>query len=50
MKKDTIYELLKIFAMIVILAALIFGIVWLNKSIDESLNEIATVSEEIPDK
>ena len=31
MDKDTVIELLKIVAMIVVLVALIFGIVWINR-------------------
>ena len=46
MNKETKIELLKIFGMIVILVALIFGIVWLNKIQDVSANETTTSTEE----
>ena len=45
MDKDTKIELLKIFGMIVILVLLIFGIVYLNRAHDVSLNETNTVTE-----
>lgn len=45
MDKDTKIELLKIFGMIVILVLLIFGIVYLNRAHDVSLNETNTVIE-----
>ena len=46
MSKETKIELLKIFGMIVILVALIFGIVWLNRMQDISANETTTASTE----
>ena len=46
MNKETKIELLKIFGMIVILVALIFGIVWLNKIQDVQANETSTSTEE----
>lgn len=46
MDKATKIELLKVLGMIVILVVLIFGIVYLNKAHDVSLNEINTIVEE----
>lgn len=46
MDKATKIELLKVLGMIVILVVLIFGIVYLNKAHDVSLNKINTIVEE----
>jgi len=46
MDKDTKIELLKVLGMLIILVILIFGIVYLNKAHDVSLNEINTIVEE----
>ena len=46
MDKDTKIELLKVFGMIIILVVLIFGIVYLNKAHDVSINETNTVIKE----
>ena len=46
MDKDTKIELLKILGMIIILAALICGIVWLNKAQDISANEANVLVEQ----
>ena len=46
MDKDTKIELLKIIAMVVILAVLICGIVWLNREESTESNETNVVAEE----
>jgi len=46
MDKATKIELLKVLGMIVILVVLIFGIVYLNKAHDVSLNETNTIIKE----
>ena len=46
MDKDTKIELLKIIAMVVILAVLICGIVWLNREESTASNETNVVAEE----
>lgn len=46
MGRETKIELLKIFGMIIILIALIFGIVWLNRAQDVAANEINTSTEQ----